>query len=223
MSIGHVLLGGLLCWGVLGPAMDCNATDALPAAGQPEMAAPSKPGRNYLLNPQFANLDAASGEPANWFLSAHATTGSYQLSARDGVATLRRVGPEVWGLLSQTVPTAGLEGKSVEFSVDVKAHLTNEYGEEPFDKTDLQVVLRGVRAGSNALFGKTDLVIEQGPGMDVGERDWHRRSLRFRIPAANEASALELMVSMQLTRGGELWFRDPKLSVLRDKPDAIAE
>ena len=222
MKFGRLVLSGLLGWFALGPAMDCAASETSSSAVSTS-SAPSKPGRNYLLNPQFSDVDPVSGEPANWSLSAHATIGSYQMSARDGVLTLRRVGPEVWGLVSQNVPTAGLEGKTVEFSVDVKANLTDEYGDEPFDKTDLQVVLRGVRAGSNALFGKADLVLEQGPGMDIGERDWHRRALRFRIPAANEASSLELRVSMQLTRGGELWFRDPSLKVVRIKPDPLAD
>lgn len=222
MKIGGLVMGGLLGWFALGLAVDCDGAEASPSTTS-VIDAPSKPGRNYLLNPQFSDVDPVSGEPTNWSLSAHATTGSYQMSARDGVLSLRRVGPEVWGLVSQNVPTAGLEGKTVEFSVDVKASLTNEYGDEPFDKTDLQVVLRGVRAGSNALFGKADLVIEQGPGMDIGERDWHRRSLRFRVPAANEATHLELIVSMQLTRGGDLWFRDPSLKVVRVKPDPLAD
>lgn len=222
MNIGRCVLVVLLGTFGFGTTVQCEAAETAPSKTA-AISAPSKPGRNYLLNPQFSDVDPFSGEPANWSLSAHATTGSYQMSARDGVLSLRRVGPEVWGLVSQNVPIAGLEGKTVEFSVDVKANLTNEYGDEPFDMTDLQVILRGVRAGSNALFGKADLVSEQGPGMDVGERDWHRRSLRFRIPSANEATGLELIVSMQLTRGGELWFRDPKLSVVRVKPDPLAD
>jgi hypothetical protein len=166
-----------------------------------------------ILNPRFEPGDAAVRRP-HWSSTQHAGEPSYEVEAEDGVLVIRRIGKEPWGLVSQKVVDAtGLAGKRLEFSMELAGELKDTYG-PALEPAGLVVQVMGRGPADLPMMGKRHLlVMTDDPGLLVGKHGWARRSLQFDLP---EARDLELTVGVQMTQGGELRARAPRLRVLED-------
>ena len=96
----------------------CRAADAPPSATPAPAAHAVK-----LVNADFEAKPAAGGGIEGWETASHATANAYTFDLDDkvkhaGKASLRirRSGKEPWGMVHQTLPAAGLAGRTLEFS-----------------------------------------------------------------------------------------------------------
>ncbi|WP_339617834.1 hypothetical protein [uncultured Gilvimarinus sp.] len=170
------------------------------------------PDSGYIKNPLFVASD--SGEMADWKLFQHASNTSYRVSVDDSVLALTRVGVEPWGKISQRYRKKDIEpllGKTLEFSVDVKAEYTEEYG-EPMEPPSVAVKIRGLRKGTPAMMGSSNLFFKSEPIVETsGLAQWHRYHVKFNVPEPKEAQVVEVEISVVMTMGGTLWMRGPAL------------
>ena len=154
-----------------------------------------------LVNPSFE-------EPANgvrapgWFPSQH--TGpvrNFEWAvdteiASDGKASYRikRLSPQVFGMINQSIVVAEHAGKTLEFSADMKA---DDVGPEGW--------LLAVNIESR------NAILEQVRSTPMtGKAGWKRSVVRFKLPA----DAYELKLGIMLLDDGTGWVDDLKLRVL---------
>jgi hypothetical protein len=154
-----------------------------------------------LTNPSFE--EPATGPRApGWTPSQHyGPERNYEwsvdsTSASDGKASyrIRRLSPQVFGLINQVVPVSDYAGKTLEFSAMLK---TEEVGPDGW----LLVVNIENR---NAILEQ----VRSPPA--TGKHDFKRYSVRFKLPA----DAFELKVGMMLLDAGTGWVDDVKLRVV---------
>lgn len=172
------------------------------------------PPGGLLVNPGFEL--AADGRMQGWGLIQHAGPKSYIISSSGGVASIERIDEEPWGMLVQTFrrkDTQSMQGKVMEFSAEVSGEFTNAYG-EPIKPAGLNVTVRGIPAGANPLFGSSVLFSEVAPIVPiVGRSPWQRYSIQFDVPAVDEASFIEIEVSVFMSYGGVMRVRGPSFVV----------
>ena len=154
-----------------------------------------------LVNPSFE-------EPANgvrapgWSPSQH--TGperNYEWAvdsqtAADGKASYRikRLSPQAFGLINQSVIVAEYAGKTLEFSAAMKA---GNVGPEGWLLT--------------VNIENRNAILEQVRSAPVtGKQDWKRSVVRFKLPA----DAYELKLGVMLLDSGTGWVDDVKLRVV---------
>jgi hypothetical protein len=150
-----------------------------------------------------------------WSFSQHAGEQSYRYTVEGGVLRIQRIGDEPWGMVSQRITQEkleGLEGTTMEFSVDISADLTEDFG-EPMFPTGPSVQIWAHSGEENlhlrAMAG-TRLVLSERSELGPGTHDWQRHTVRFRVP--EHLARLEVNVAMTL--GGEIRVRDPHLAVV---------
>lgn len=154
-----------------------------------------------LINPSFE--DAASGARApGWFASQH--TGpvrNYEWAVDTETATdgktsyrIKRLSPQVYGMIAQGVNVAEHAGKTLEFSAAMKG---SDLGPEGW--------LLAVNIESR------NAILEQVRSKPVtGKQDWKRSAVRFKLPA----EAYELRLGVMLLDDGTGWVDDIKLRVV---------
>ncbi|MCP8900648.1 hypothetical protein [Gilvimarinus xylanilyticus] len=183
------------------------------ASSQPSNYIAPDPG--FLRNGSFEVSE--QGQLDYWRLLQHASNTSYEIRATDGVLAIKRTGPEPWGKVRQQfrkVDVEPLQGRTLEFSAEVKTHFTDEYG-SAFEPPGLMVLAKGLKAGAPAMMGASTLVTKKAivPG-DLGEQGWHHFAVKFDLPALEDASYVELEVAFLMTLGGQMQIRGPALIAL---------
>ena len=166
------------------------------------------PDAGYIKNPTFAV--GADGKLIDWAMLQHSSNTSYALSSNAGVLGIERTGVEPWGMIRQLFrkdEVAPLLGKKLEFSADIATEFTDEYG-EPMQPSGLSVIIKGVRAGSNPMFGATQLLSES-VSIEPGHTGWKRYALVFDVPG--DAKAVRIELNIVMTEGGVLSVRGPSL------------
>ncbi|NEZ05050.1 hypothetical protein G4Y73_12915 [Wenzhouxiangella sp. XN201] len=177
---------------------------------------PYDPG--LLRSPGFGT---AEGERRSWTFSHHASTDSYELTIDQGVAAIRRVGPEPWAFLAQMLPEGSIEqlaGRRLVFAVELRGQLdTTEWG-KPFEPTGLLAKMwhrpgDGAR-GAHALLGSERVHSERLPlPGDASLPDWKRHTLEFDTPE----TLSRLQIAIVMSTGGTLEMRNPSLHIV--EPD----
>lgn len=174
---------------------------------------PPSPG--LLENAQFAFSE--DGRLAGWRLSQHAGAPSYRLASVDGVVSMSRVDKEPWGALVQLLRVPALTpllGSELEFSAEISGDFTDEYG-VPIQPTGMSVLLKGVAAGANPMFGRQILFNEVVPLVSTaGHVSWQRYAIRFDVPSRVEASSVEVELGFYMANGGVMKIRGPALVVV---------
>lgn len=185
---------------------------------------PPDPG--LIANPTFAPEDDAERVGAPWFASQHAGGRSFDTSVSDGVLTIERIGTEPWGHTIQSVPAEELQGRRVEFSVELAGSLqpvdkASETGKtlKGYHDTGLGAVVKGYRDDPRLrrLLGKTTLeTVKSEEPLEPGEHDWRRHRLVFDVPE----NATEIEVQIRLTHNGVLKARGPRLVALDESDES---
>lgn len=170
---------------------------------------------NLLEYPGFDTHEGSDTLLRPWSFSQHAGEQSYRYTVEDGVLRIQRVGDEPWGMVSQRIArekAEDLEGMIMEFSVDISAELTEDFG-EPMFPTGPSVQIWAHSGEENlhlrAMAG-TRLVLTERSELGPGTHDWQRHTVRFRVP--EHLARLEVNVAMTL--GGEIRVRDPRLVIV---------
>lgn len=217
-SLVSLLLGSLLIT-ACSAATETPVEDAASVSAETREAevptAPEPAQPSLLLDPGFTEGDAPENLK-HWRLYQHAGERSYVLSIEDGVATLKRVGIEPWGQITQTLPADAYAGKTLEWSAELEGELDDSYG-EPFQASGLSVSVTGLAPGDLPMMGARHLLTQStDPGLPAGVLERGRQRLQFVVPAGSD---LKLQVSVILTRGGYLRARNPQLRIV-DAPEA---
>lgn len=164
-----------------------------------------RPAGGLLLNPAFERN--ADGAIASWAFNQHAGERSYLFEIDDETLTIERVGSQPWGQAVQTLPAAGLFGRTLEFSAEVSGRLGDESG-APITPTGLAVRISGLRPGIPAALGAAIFSTLPGePAIGVGDHDWTVQRVVFEVPE----SATEIQLSLRLALDGTLRVRRPRL------------
>jgi hypothetical protein len=155
-----------------------------------------------LVNPDFEAKPVDSVPAEGWASSVHATANAYAFELDKDVRhagkasmRIRRTGSEPWGMIHQSLPAAGLNGRTLEFSAWLRTDHVEDEG--------AALVLRTLANGA------VDKVMFMSPAV-TGSRDWKRYTIRFVMPRV--ASVVEVGVMLQ--GGGTLWVDDAALVVL---------
>ncbi|HEY7884925.1 MAG TPA: hypothetical protein VIC08_08280 [Cellvibrionaceae bacterium] len=206
----------LMCLALILAACDKKSADETPSPVEPPAPAPyTPPPAGEIKNPTFTL--GAQNVPEHWSLQQHSSSDSYSLAVNDGVLSISRVGDEPWGVVKQTIRTRDMApflGKTLEFSADISAEFTDEYG-EPYEPPALMVRLRGLRAGTPAMLGRSNILTERTNIETLtGYLPWRRYTVRFDVPEAGEASAVDLELNILMTSGGVMHVRGPSLVVV---------
>lgn len=158
-----------------------------------------------LVNPGFDR--GPDGAVMAWAFNQHTGEPSYSFAVDDGKLIIQRVGRERWGQAVQTLPAAGLAGRTLRFSAEISGELSDESG-APSSPTGVGVRISGTRRGMPAALGATILSTRSGqPAIGVGAHGWTEQSVVFEVPE----SATEIQLSLRLTLDGTLRVRDPRL------------
>lgn len=154
-----------------------------------------------LINPSF-EAPANGARAPGWIPSQH--TGpdrNYEWAvdsetATDGKASYRikRLSPQVFGMINQGVIVAEHAGKTLEFSAEMKGQ---DIGPDGW------VLVVNVE--------NRNAILEQVRSTPVtGKQDWKRSIVRFKLPA----DAYELKLGVMLLDSGTGWVDDVKLRVV---------
>jgi hypothetical protein len=175
----------------------CRAADAPPSAAPAPAAHAVK-----LVNADFEAKPAIGGGIEGWETASHATANAYTFDLDDkvkhaGKASLRirRNGKEPWGMAHQTLPAAGLAGRTLAFSAWLRTDKASGEGAILTLRT-----LAGGAVGSHVFMD---------PPV-TGTRDWKRYSVRLAIPRST--SVVEIGAMLQ--GDGTLWLDDAELVAL---------
>ena len=194
-------LAALAIAGAMGAVGATSATAAAGPAGATDSATPMVATDIKLVNASFEEPANGSRTPG-WFGTQHyGATRDYEWAvvtdaASDGKASYRikRLRPQVFGMINQGVAVEEYKGKTLEYSAMMK---TDDVGPEGW----LLVVNIESR---NALLEQVRSV----PA--TGKHDFKRYSVRFKLPA----DAYELKLGVMLLDAGTGWVDDVKLRVL---------
>lgn len=175
------------------------------------------PPGGLLENPGFEDHEGSGIVARPWSFSQHAGDTSYRVRVEEGVLRIERIGNEPWGQITQQLSpedVAAHTGAIMEFSVDISADLTDEFG-EPMSPTGPSVGIWGYADDTpphlRGMLGSSLLLSERSPiDLGPGTHDWQRHVIRFQVP--DNATRLEVAVAMTL--GGEIRVRDPHLAVV---------
>lgn len=163
------------------------------------------PEGGLLLNPAFER--GPDGAVVSWAFNQHSGEPSYSFTVDQGTLIIQRVGRERWGQAIQTLPAAGLAGRTLAFSADISGDLGDESG-APSSPTGVGVRISGMRRGMPAALGVAILSTHPGrPEIGVGKHDWTEQRVVFEVPE----SATEIQLSLRLTLDGTLRVRNPRL------------
>ena len=164
-------------------------------------AAGAAPVEIKLVNPSFE--EPAKGPRApGWSPSQHTGPERNYVWAVDGETAsegkasyrIKRLSPQVFGMINQAVVVAEHAGKTLEFSAAMK---TDDVGPEGW--------LLAVNIESR------NAILEQARSIPVtGKVGWKRSTLRFKLPA----DAYELKLGIMLLDEGTGWVDDVKLRVV---------
>ncbi|WP_376696578.1 hypothetical protein [Wenzhouxiangella sp. EGI_FJ10305] len=177
----------------------------------------STPDAGLIRAPEFSDDSGRLARP--WRFAHHATTDSYRLEIRDGIATIKRTGPEPWSQLVQPVTPEHLDslaGQRLAFSMDIRARLENKTFGPPLEPTALTVRMwnkpAAASAGSlGAMLGSRQAATERLTlPEDAQISDWQRFTLEFTVPADIE----RMEVAAIMASGGRLELRNPALHPL---------
>ena len=183
--------------------LKCSAVCAVSMFFGVAVAAPVAPAaiEIKLVNPSFE--EPANGARApGWFATQHAgPQRDYEFSvdattATDGKASYRikRLSPQVFGLINQGVIVAEYAGKTLEFSAAMK---TDDVGPDGW------VLMVNIE-------NRNEILQQLRSAPVTGKQDWKRSAVRFKLPA----DAHELKVGVALLDGGIGWVDDIKLRVV---------
>lgn len=163
----------------------------------------------------FASPDFAPGDTGkplgHWSTGQHALGGSYEFTSADGVLTIRRTGREPWGMVSQDFPADAYVGKRLRLSMEIATELDDSWG-EPIEPSGLVVRVTGYGLMDSPMMGARILVAETA-ALELDGPDWQELSMEFDVP---ESRHVELRAGVQLTSGGVLRARKPRLEVIQD-------
>lgn len=166
---------------------------------------PMDPG--FLSDGRFERVKGDSAEPV-WTLTQHAGPLSYTVEVTEGVARIERIGGEPWGHFAQQLRDDALAGRWFEFSAEIRGELNDSYG-EPMQPTGPSVLVRGRLPGDLQMMGLRILYASTAEfGLNPGSYPWRRHAHRFQVP---EATSLEITTALQLTHGGWIEVRNPRL------------
>ena len=185
-------------------AAPVNATPATPSAAAPAAKATKLP----LVNPGFESTKPGrDGAPEGWMASQHTGEVSYDFALDSGVKKtgtqslrITNIGPEPFGIVSQTLPATALGGRTVRLSAWVKAEKIPEGGRRN-GATMLIIAKRGSQVVASEAMRKREI---------QGTSDWTKRSIELAVPARST----ELEVGISLQGGGKVWVDDYELEVL---------
>ncbi|MBI2398835.1 MAG: hypothetical protein HYV17_13655 [Xanthomonadales bacterium] len=169
----------------------------LAAAGTIQAGADS-----LLQNGGFETIDAGD-RPQGWAFKQHAGVRAYQFAVDDeafrGKRSMRitRLQKQVWGMVEQNVPASDLIGKTVEFTVRVRA---------------ADVGPRGFSVDLGGFAGSTMLQRVQSERI-TGDSDWTKVSLRLEVPEGST----QVMVGVTLNDAGSVWIDDARLRVVKPR------
>ncbi len=175
------------------------------------------PDAGLIQMPRFADDSGRLARP--WRFAHHATTDSYRLEIRDGIATIERTGPEPWSQLVQPVTPEHLDslaGRRLAFSIDIRARLENETFGPPLEPTALTVRMWNKPAASGAgslgaMLGSRQAASERLALPDDAQiSDWRRFTLEFTVPS----DIARMEVAAIMASGGRLELRNPALHPL---------
>ncbi|WP_116899183.1 MULTISPECIES: hypothetical protein [unclassified Wenzhouxiangella] len=175
------------------------------------------PDAGLIRAPEFSDDSGRLARP--WRFAHHATTDSYRLEIRDGIATIERTGPEPWSQLVQPVPPEQLDslaGRRLAFSMDIRARLENETFGPPLEPTALTVRMWNKPAAASAgalgaMLGSRQAESERlALPHDAQISDWRRVTLEFTVP--EDIARMEVAAIM--ASGGRLELRNPALHPL---------
>jgi hypothetical protein len=177
----------------------CCAADVAMAAG---VATTPNAIPVVLANPGFEAKPADAVPAEGWASSVHGTANAYALELDSDVRhagkaslRIRRIGSEPWGMIQQSLPAAGLTGRTLEFSAWLRT-----------DHVEGDGAVLVMRTLAN---GAVDKVEFMAPAV-TGSRGWKRYTMRFAVPRV--ASVLE--IGAMLEGPGTLWIDDAALVVL---------
>jgi len=169
-------------------------------------------GAGLLQNPEFVDLGKGP-EQAVWSTGQHALGGSYEFTVEQGVLSIRRTGAEPWGMVAQDLSVDALAGKRLRLSMDLAADLDDSWG-APIQPSGLVVKVTGYGPNDPPMMGERILLAQVSePGIAAGQHDWQTHSLEFEVPSGHHVS---LRAGVQLTSGGVLRVRNPRLELLDD-------
>lgn len=155
---------------------------------------------NFLVDGEFQTIrpDRPSGV---WRVRQHATAGSFEMLADKGVLSVRKIGPEPWTLINQSVSQPGLGGATIVYSADLKLDLTDPDPPHGFEYGG-GLHVEAVNANRRTIFRS---VMEHEPRF--GSSDWRRVRVTLRLPE----STRQLRVGVIHQAGGTLMIRNPML------------
>lgn len=177
------------------------ALTLLTACGSDDSAERCESGANLLADPTFASLGKSRRE-RQWSISEHAGTGSFAYEVNDGVLGITKTGKEPWALVSQTVDTSSLEGRTVRYSADIKLDLLPPEPKHGFKQGGgLSLSARE----NNQLALRS--VLDHEPRM--GSSDWTPVSVELDLPMG----VTSLHPGLLHQANGVLQVRNPSLTV----------
>lgn len=186
------------------PAATATATPTAPPAAAPAAKATRIP----LVNPGFESIKPGrDGAPEGWMASQHTGEVSYDFALDSGVKKtgtqslrITNIGPEPFGIVSQTLPATALGGRTVRLTSWVKTEKIPEGGRRN-GATLLIIAKRGSQVVASESMRKREI---------QGTSDWTKRSIELAVPARST----ELEVGVSLQGGGKVWLDDFELEVL---------
>ncbi|GAB3279817.1 hypothetical protein GCM10027297_17800 [Parahaliea aestuarii] len=184
-------------------ALLCTACDGGQSPPDNPAASARCGGDNLLGNPDFAAN--ASGAAPPWRSSQHAGEQSFELTYKDGTASIVKVASQPWFRLVQALPARELRGNLLRYSAELKLDLTEEGVTHGFKiGGGLVVTLRGdpdpVMGGDRLLLSEQ---FEHEP--HLGTTDWVSVSTTFEVPA----NATRLQVGFAQYANGAMQIRQP--------------
>lgn len=153
--------------------------------------------KDLLQDPEFFRIHADDGL---WIYTQHTGDRSFELSSHEGELSIKRVNKEPWMIIAQTVTHRSLAGAKIRFSADLK-------GDAP-----VRPPIHGFPhvAGLYLKVGhhRNAVIADHKP--NNGSWDWQRVTVEKFIPDGIS----ELRVGFVHQSGGELWARNPTLTVV---------
>lgn len=203
----HIVSGGCLwTWVSPGSVLLAGLLALAPVASAGQSSSQCQPEENLLRDSEFATVGVTGGTRV-WSGKQHAKSGSFETSAEDGVLTIAKIGPEPWFYFTQKVKPAGLGGKTVRYTAQLKLDTADPVPRHSFN-FESGLYLTADNVGRRTIFRS---LAEQTP--NLGRTDWFEASLEFQLPD----SAATLAVGFLHQAGGSFQVKNPTLVIVNDE------
>lgn len=163
-------------------------------------------GAQMLEDPVFAEYE--SGHFKKWGTQQHAGEKSYEFSSDKGVLSIRRMGVEPWGAVTQRVPVQELAGKTLRLQVEVRGYFKAREL-QGLDPSAVKMIVHGWPANPAMRFmGLTDLAhVGRDLDVDMPAGKWQTVELDVELPK----DAVDVELYFVMAYDGELQVRSPRL------------